>query len=243
RAKAVGLIGRLLLRLLRLSLGGVGALAALLIDLVEIVDAIALLLLLLLQLLLLRQRGGDDPVVVLGVLEIVLRHDPVACAHGISGKRGILLRHLLGGAADFHIRAVAFVAARQGVWSLAVVVPATSAHASVLLLRPHPILFSGRCKFMETRVTATRLAVLSRPVARGTAACRHSCAVHMLAGRSPHEAGRRSRKRGSLFNGNRIENRTACFVSSGCRNVAALPKLAKFFLHLRQGGREGLILL
>src|SRR6188472_2201347 len=70
----------------------------------------------------LRLRGRDDAIVVLGVLEIVLRHDPVAGAVCITGKGGVFFGDLLSRTADLHVRAIALVVARQGIRSLAVVV-------------------------------------------------------------------------------------------------------------------------
>ncbi len=97
----------------------------------------------------LRLCGGDDAVVVLGVLEIVLRHDPIARTHRIAGKSCIFLGDLLGGAADLHVRPVALVVAVERIRPSAVVVVVifaaaaiTTAHAPVLLLWPHPTLFS-----------------------------------------------------------------------------------------------------
>jgi hypothetical protein len=51
--------------------------------------------------------GQDDPAIVVGVLEIVLRHDAVAGGRRISAKRQILLVDLMGRAAQPHTRAVA----------------------------------------------------------------------------------------------------------------------------------------
>src|SRR5690606_12263047 len=87
----------------------------------------------------LRQRGHDDAVVVLGVLEIVLGHHAVAGALRVTGERGVFLGNLLRGTADLHIRAVALVVAGKRVGALAVLVlvaAAASAHAPVLLW-PH----------------------------------------------------------------------------------------------------------
>src|SRR5690606_12933998 len=87
---------------------------------VEIVAGIARLLLLLQRLL--GERGGDDAVVVLGVLEIVLRHHPVAGALRVAGERGVFLGHLLSRAANLHVRAVALVAAGQRIGAAAVLI-------------------------------------------------------------------------------------------------------------------------
>jgi len=95
----------------------------------------------------LRLRGGNDAIVVFGVLEIVLRHDPVAGALRVTGQGSVFLGDLLSRSTDLHIRAVALVVARQGIRALAVVVVivvataaaivVATAHAPVLLLWPH----------------------------------------------------------------------------------------------------------
>src|SRR5204863_5266916 len=98
----------------------------------------------------LRLRGGNDAIVVLGVLEVVLRHHTVAGALRITGQSGVFFGDLLSRSADLHVRAVALVVARQGIWPLAVVVVivvaaaaivVATAHAPVLLLWPHKTLF------------------------------------------------------------------------------------------------------
>ncbi len=91
----------------------------------------------------LRLCGGNDAIVVFGVLEIVLRHHPVAGALRVTGECGVFFGDLLSRSADLHVRAVALVGAGQGIRPLAVVVVATAAivvataHAPVLLLWPH----------------------------------------------------------------------------------------------------------
>ena len=89
-----------------------------------------LLLLLRLALAELFLRGCDQTEIVLGVLQITFRHDRVAGGLGVARKLQILFRDMLGGATDLHIRSVRFVAAGQGIRSLAVVIP--SAHPLVL---------------------------------------------------------------------------------------------------------------
>jgi hypothetical protein len=96
----------------------------------------------------LRLSGCDDAVVMLCVLEVVLRHHPVAGAVRVTGKGCVFLGNLLSRAADLHVRAVALVIARQGIRPLTVVVViiivaaaaaaiVATAHAPVLLLWPH----------------------------------------------------------------------------------------------------------
>ena len=95
----------------------------------------------------LRLGGGNDAVVVLGVLQIVFRHDPVAGALGVAGKRRVFLGDVLGRAPDLHVRTRAVVGPRQGIATLTVVVVIviivvviiviTPAAALVLLSWPH----------------------------------------------------------------------------------------------------------
>src|SRR5690606_28256584 len=92
----------------------------------------------------LRHRRHDDAVVMLGVLEIVFGHHPIAGALRIARQRGVFLGDLLRGAANLHVRPVALIASGQRVRSLAalivviaiVVAAAAPAHAPVLLW-PH----------------------------------------------------------------------------------------------------------
>src|SRR6185437_15542836 len=57
---------------------------------------------LLLVLLLLLQLGGQDAVIVFGVLEIILRHHAVARCVGVPRKLQVLLIHMRGGPANLH---------------------------------------------------------------------------------------------------------------------------------------------
>ncbi|ODN68749.1 hypothetical protein A6302_03943 [Methylobrevis pamukkalensis] len=82
-------------------------------------------------------RIGDDAVIVLGVLEIVLRHHAVAGRRGITRKLGILFRDMQGRSANLHVRTVGIEALGQRVHALAVVVrPAPRTLLAVLSL-PH----------------------------------------------------------------------------------------------------------
>jgi hypothetical protein len=61
-----------------------------------------------------------------------------------------------------------------------------------------------------------------------------SCFGYMsLAGQFPHEALASFTQVGSYFNGNRIVSSTACFVSSGGRNLSVFPDIAKHFFVTR----------
>ena len=57
----------------------------------------------------LRLSGRDDAVIVLGVLQVVFRHDAVAGALGVASERRIFLGDMLGRAADLHVGAVRLV--------------------------------------------------------------------------------------------------------------------------------------
>jgi len=57
---------------------------------------------------------------------------------------------------------------------------------------------------------------------------------HHLPGDPRTKQKRRSRKKAVCFQGNRIDNSTACFVSSGISNLAAFPGVAKYFFDLLQ---------
>ena len=93
------------------------------------------------ELLVLGLGGGDQPVVVLGVLEIVLGHHAVAARLGVARQRRVFLGDLLRGSTNLDVGTVAFIAAGQRVGALAIVAAAAaSAHAPVLLW-PHSGLF------------------------------------------------------------------------------------------------------
>jgi hypothetical protein len=95
--------------------------------------------------LLLRLLGRrDQPVVMLGVLEIVLRHHRVAGGLGVAGKLEIFFRDMLRGAPDFDVGAVALIGARQRIGALPVVIAAPQSlvlpwsHLSSLMESDHP---------------------------------------------------------------------------------------------------------
>src|SRR5690606_23407732 len=102
-------------------------------NIVEIVNALTLLR------LHLGHGGGDQAIVVLRVLQVIFSHHAVAGTLRITGEGGVFIRDLLCGPADLHIRTIALVAAGKRIRALAVV--AAAAHAPVLLLWPHTILF------------------------------------------------------------------------------------------------------
>ena len=77
--------------------------------LVTIIAVVALVALI--AFLHLRLGGCDDAVIVFGVLEIVLRHHPVAGALCVAGKSGVFFRDMLGSTANFHIRTGTVIAA------------------------------------------------------------------------------------------------------------------------------------
>jgi hypothetical protein len=100
----------------------------------------------------LRLSGGNDAVIVFGVLQVILSYDAVAGALGVTGELRIFFSYVLGSAADFHIWAGAIVGPGQRVPTLTVeiiivvistaaivivVVIATPSTALVLLSWPH----------------------------------------------------------------------------------------------------------
>ena len=66
--------------------------------------------------------GENDAVVVLGVLEIVFRQDGIAGRMRVPGEREVLLSDARRRARDLTVRAIALVAARNGILALAVVI-------------------------------------------------------------------------------------------------------------------------
>ena len=84
---------------------------------------------------LLRRRGGDDAVIMLRMLKIILGHDAVAAGIGVAGQLQILLIHMRGRAADLHFRTVGIVSA-VGIEAAAIVAAAATAAAAAAMLRP-----------------------------------------------------------------------------------------------------------
>lgn len=86
-------------------------------------------------LLLLRLNGGKNPEVVLGVLEIVFRHDPIALRIGVARKLQIFLIDMGRRAANLDLRAVEIVCAIQIVAVSATTTATAAAMAVVRALR------------------------------------------------------------------------------------------------------------
>jgi len=120
------------LRILRIGLLAISVWRAILAVAIRLATAVLLLLrlLLLLVLLLLRLLGGEDAVVVLGVLQIVFRHHAVAARIGIAGKLQIFFIHGRCVAADLNFRAIRIVGAVRVV----VISAATTATAMVVIV-------------------------------------------------------------------------------------------------------------
>jgi hypothetical protein len=80
----------------------------------------------------------DDAVIVLGVLQVVLGENGIAGRGCVTCERHVFFADMRRSSADFHVRPIAFVAARERTLALAVMViviaPATSA---ILLSLPH----------------------------------------------------------------------------------------------------------
>ncbi len=127
-------------------------------DIAVVVELIALLVEIVVRLiaLILRVLDGhlrlgsrDDAVVVLGVLQIVLGHDPVAGALRIASELRVFFRDLLRRPADLHIRTVALVVARQGIRPLAVVVVVVVIVVAAAIAGPRMRLFCC-CGLIQT---------------------------------------------------------------------------------------------
>src|SRR6201999_1337618 len=82
--------------------------------------------------------GGNQPEIMLGVLIIVLGRDRVAGALPIARELQILFRDMRRRAADFHVRSVGLVHARQ--WILVVTTFAVATAHSLVLTVSHDLL-------------------------------------------------------------------------------------------------------
>ena len=91
-------------------------------------------------------RCRDQSEIMLGVLEIVLGRDRIAGGLRITCKLEVLLRHVIGSSANFHIRAVRLVNAGQRILIAPVVVLliVAPAHTLVMMLLTvsHGLLFN-----------------------------------------------------------------------------------------------------
>ncbi len=91
----------------------------------------------------LRLCGGDDAVVVLGVLEIILREDGIAGRKRIARERDVLLGDMRRRATDFDVRPRTLEAAHQRILRFAVVIIVVSTAATTVLLSlPHGLPFT-----------------------------------------------------------------------------------------------------
>ncbi len=87
---------------------------------------------------------------MLGVLEVILGRDRIAGGLGVTRELEILLRHVIGRAANLHIRAVGFIHPCQRVVAAAVVIvvvivvvaPAHTLVVMMLLTVSHGLLFN-----------------------------------------------------------------------------------------------------
>ena len=80
----------------------------------------------------LRLGSGNDPIVVLGMLQVVFRHDPVAGTLGVAGKRRIFFGNVLSRTTDLHVWAGTVIGAGKWIAALAVEVVAAAATAVVV---------------------------------------------------------------------------------------------------------------
>jgi hypothetical protein len=131
------LLGRLLRTLAGLDDGVVRTVEILAVPIIIILAIIATIAVVALEALLhLRLGGCDDAVVVLGVLQIVFRHDTVAGTLRIARQRRILLGNMLGRATDLHVWAGAVIGPGQRVLALAVEIVSTAAATAAIVVTP-----------------------------------------------------------------------------------------------------------
>jgi hypothetical protein len=76
-------------------------------------------------------RGGDEPEVMLGVLQIIFRGDRVSARMSVSCELEVFFRDVVRVAAYFHVWSIRFVGSRQRIWA-APVVRRPSAHPLIL---------------------------------------------------------------------------------------------------------------
>jgi len=90
--------------------------------------------------------GQDDPIVVLGMLEIILRQHRISGRLSVACQLDVLLSHVGRGATHLYVGTVRLEAARQRILMLTVValviVVVPAATAAVLLSLPHGLPFS-----------------------------------------------------------------------------------------------------
>jgi hypothetical protein len=85
----------------------------------------------------LRLGSRDDAVVVLGMLQVVFRHDAITCALRVACQSRILLGNVLSGTADFHIGAGAVIGPGKRVLAFAVeIVVSTAAATATIVVTP-----------------------------------------------------------------------------------------------------------
>lgn len=150
--RLLGMLARLLALLLRLCdrcrlVEAVDVVTVAFAEVIAFVAIVPIITVVALEALLhLRLGGGNDAVIVFGVLQIVFRHDAVAGALGVPGKRRVFFGDVLGRTADLHVWAGAVIRPGQWVGTLAVEITATTTAAAaavtpattlVLLSWPH----------------------------------------------------------------------------------------------------------
>jgi len=110
--------------------------------------------------------GGDQPEIMLGMLIIVFGRDGVAGTLRIARKLEIFLRDMGSRAADFHVRSVGLVHARQRILVMATFAVAT-AHSLVLtvshdLLSRQPPVYDSTQAAVSRRTRAPQLRSIRR---------------------------------------------------------------------------------
>lgn len=89
----------------------------------------------------LRLRRGDDPVIVLGMLEVVFCGDAIAGGVRIARELSVFLRDVERRAANLYVRSVALIRPGERIWAL----PVSATHALVivvLIALPHSLISS-----------------------------------------------------------------------------------------------------
>lgn len=87
--------------------------------------------------------AGDDPEIVLAVLEVVLGSHRIAARKGVARQLCVLVGDMLSGAADFDVGTVRLVRARQRIRTLG---PIATPHPSILVWSHRPRLTLVTCR-------------------------------------------------------------------------------------------------
>jgi hypothetical protein len=102
--------------------------------------------------------AGDDAEIVLGMLEIILRHHRIAAGLRIARQLQIFLGDMGGIAAHLHVRTVALEIAGQRIDVFASAVPATLPVLVILIIGSHLVALSNSRKISVTLLADRHLA-------------------------------------------------------------------------------------